>query len=319
MPTKKPAPTAPSDAAPARKTASPTSAAPTAKTPAAGKAASKSASGAAAATKTTGRAKAATAAALPPGPPNEGLGSAMSTIAGPARSELVTSAAATESQVRLARKMSGTEALAAAMPSNENKAAEHGRDNAVAPPQGTAVDSPDDLVSASTVAEDFASDKVGDGMPELGYNPTNESLDRVRVDSNGQALTTNQGVRVADNQNSLKAGLRGPTLMEDFILREKITHFDHERIPERVVHARGSAAHGYFEAYEALDDLTVAAPFAAPGKRTPVFVRFSTVAGERGSTDTARDVRGFAVKFYTDEGNWTWWATTCRCSSSRMR
>ncbi|WAC75921.1 catalase [Roseateles sp. SL47] len=228
----------------------------------------------------------------------------MSTIAGPARSELVTSAAATESQVRLARKMSGTESVAAAIPSNAHKAAEHGRDNALQPPQGTSVDSPDDLVSGSTVTEDFASDKLGEGMPELGYNPTNEALDRVRVDATGQALTTNQGVRVADNQNSLKAGLRGPTLMEDFILREKITHFDHERIPERVVHARGSAAHGYFECYDALEDLTVAAPFTAAGKRTPVFVRFSTVAGERGSTDTARDVRGFAVKFYTDEGNW---------------
>ena len=99
-------------------------------------------------------------------------------------------------------------------------------------------------------------------------------------------------------------GLRGPTLLEDFILREKITHFDHERIPERIVHARGSAAHGYFEAYEALTKYTRAAPFAAAGKQTPVFVRFSTVAGERGSADTARDVRGFAVKFYTDEGNW---------------
>ncbi len=98
--------------------------------------------------------------------------------------------------------------------------------------------------------------------------------------------------------------MRGPTLLEDFILREKITHFDHERIPERIVHARGSAAHGFFECYEALTDLTMAAPFAEAGKRTPVFVRFSTVAGERGSTDLARDVRGFAVKFYTDQGNW---------------
>ena len=117
-------------------------------------------------------------------------------------------------------------------------------------------------------------------------------------------LTTNQGVAIGDNQHSLKAGLRGPTLLEDFILREKITHFDHERIPERIVHARGSAAHGTFEAYQALTDLTRAAPFQTAGKVTPVFVRFSTVAGERGSSDTARDVRGFAVKFYTDEGNW---------------
>jgi catalase len=102
----------------------------------------------------------------------------------------------------------------------------------------------------------------------------------------------------------LKAGLRGPTLLEDFILREKITHFDHERIPERIVHARGSAAHGFFEAYQPLSKLTRATVFAAAGKTTPVFVRFSTVAGERGSADTARDVRGFAVKFYSDEGNW---------------
>jgi catalase len=120
----------------------------------------------------------------------------------------------------------------------------------------------------------------------------------------GATLTTNQGVPIADNQNSLKAGLRGPALLEDFILREKITHFDHERIPERVVHARGSAAHGYFECYEPMTKVTRASLFATAGKRTPVFVRFSTVAGERGSTDTARDVRGFAVKFYTDEGNW---------------
>jgi catalase len=137
-----------------------------------------------------------------------------------------------------------------------------------------------------------------------GLNATIEPLDRVRVDSTGRMLTTNQGVAIADNQNSLKAGVRGPVLLEDFILREKITHFDHERIPERIVHARGSAAHGYFECYEPLADITRAAPFKAAGKRTPVFVRFSTVAGERGSKDTARDVRGFAVKFYTDEGNW---------------
>ncbi len=130
------------------------------------------------------------------------------------------------------------------------------------------------------------------------------SLQRVRVDSGGQVLTTNQGVAISDNQNSLRAGLRGPTLLEDFILREKITHFDHERIPERIVHARGSGAHGYFEAYEPLTEFTRAAPFAENGKRTPVFVRFSTVAGERGSMDTARDVRGFAVKFYTEAGNW---------------
>ena len=112
------------------------------------------------------------------------------------------------------------------------------------------------------------------------------------------------GVAIGDNQNSLKFGVRGPALLEDFILREKLTHFDHERIPERIVHARGSAAHGFFECYEPLTRYTKAAPFKEAGKITPVFVRFSTVAGERGSKDTARDVRGFAVKFYTDEGNW---------------
>jgi len=116
-------------------------------------------------------------------------------------------------------------------------------------------------------------------------------------------ITTNQGLPIADNQNSLKAGLRGPTLLEDFIVREKITHFDHERIPERIVHARGEGAHGYFQAYGSLEKYTKAAFLNDPKARTPVFVRFSTVAGERGSGDLARDVRGFAVKFYTSEGN----------------
>jgi catalase len=117
-------------------------------------------------------------------------------------------------------------------------------------------------------------------------------------------LTTNQGIPVGDNQHSLKAGLRGPTLLEDFILREKITQFDHERIPERIVHARGSAAHGFFECYKSLEEYTRSSLFSEAGKQTRVFVRFSTVLGERGSADTARDARGFAVKFYTDEGNW---------------
>src|SRR4026207_242092 len=122
-------------------------------------------------------------------------------------------------------------------------------------------------------------------------------------EGSGQFLTTNHGVRINDNQNSLKAGERGATLLEDFILREKITHFDHERIPERVVHARGSAAHGYFQVYESMERYTKAGFLQDPAVKTPVFVRFSTVAGSRGSTDLARDVRGFAVKFYTQEGN----------------
>ena len=117
-------------------------------------------------------------------------------------------------------------------------------------------------------------------------------------------LTTNQGIPISDNQNQLKAGERGPVLLEDFVLREKIFHFDHERIPERIVHARGTAAHGYFELYESLADVTKADLFQRAGEKTPVFMRISTVAGGAGSSDTPRDVRGFAVKFYTKEGNW---------------
>ncbi|MCB0061235.1 MAG: catalase [Caldilineaceae bacterium] len=119
-----------------------------------------------------------------------------------------------------------------------------------------------------------------------------------------QPLTTNQGQKVGDDQNSLRAGSRGPTLLEDYILREKLQHFDHERIPERVVHARGAAAHGYFELYESLEQYTVAKVLTDTSTQTPLFVRFSTVAGSRGSADTARDVRGFAVKMYTEDGNW---------------
>ena len=117
-------------------------------------------------------------------------------------------------------------------------------------------------------------------------------------------LTTNHGTPISDNQNSLKAGPRGSTLLEDFILREKIQHFDHERIPERIVHARGSAAHGFFELTDSLSDFTTAKILTEVGKKTELFTRFSTVAGGAGSVDTPRDVRGFAVKFYTTEGNW---------------
>jgi catalase len=205
----------------------------------------------------------------------------------------------------LAEKMAQTQQLAAAMPVNANKPGEFAtRDNPVPiAPEGDHVEAPSDLVGGSTLSERNANAKAG-RRARTGANPTVDPLDRVRVDSTGQVLTTNQGVPIADNQNSLKAGARGPALLKDFILREKLTHFDHERIPERIVHARGSAAHGYFECYEPLTDLTVAAPFEFAGKRTPVFVRFSTVAGERGSKDTARDARGFAVKFYTEQGNW---------------
>ena len=203
-----------------------------------------------------------------------------------------------------ATKMDATNDMAARMPFNETKAAEYG-EAARDTPEGAHVPPPALNVTGSTLSETASSPKAGRGDPRaiVGRNPTVLPLDRVRVDSTGQGLTTNMGAPVADNQNSLKAGLRGPTLMEDFILREKITHFDHERIPERIVHARGSAAHGFFECYEPQAKITRASFLAGKGKRTPVFVRFSTVAGERGSFDLARDVRGFATRFYTDEGN----------------
>ena len=124
------------------------------------------------------------------------------------------------------------------------------------------------------------------------------------VSDDHQILTTNQGLPISDNQNSLKAHSRGPTLLEDFILREKITHFDHERIPERIVHARGTGAHGFFELTSSLSKYTSAKILTETSERTPVFARFSTVAGGAGSSDTPRDVRGFAVKMYTKEGNW---------------
>lgn len=119
----------------------------------------------------------------------------------------------------------------------------------------------------------------------------------------GETLTTNSGLIISDNQNQLKAGVRGPVLLEDHVYREKMTHFDHERIPERVVHARGAAAHGVFELYKNMSDVTKAGFLQDTSTETPVFVRFSTVLGSRGSADTARDIRGFAVRFYTKEGN----------------
>jgi catalase len=230
--------------------------------------------------------------------PRAASSSARSTVGGPARGN-----ARAPSSDAASKKMEGVDAVAARMPSNTNKSAEYGRAS-LEPPRGVTADVPDPRITGSTLTEGATSVKVGGGKPNLGFNPGNTSLDRARADSTNRVLTTNQGVPVADNQNSLKAGLRGPALLEDFILREKITHFDHERIPERIVHARGSAAHGYFECYESMASVTRASVFAEAGKRTPVFARFSTVLGERGSPDTPRDVRGFAVKFYSDEGNW---------------
>ena len=145
------------------------------------------------------------------------------------------------------------------------------------------------------------------GLTGLKPSPSDanrsEQAASVLAQAPGEALTTNQGLRISDNQNSLRAGDRGPTLLEDHILREKIMHFDHERIPERVVHARGAGAHGIFEVYKSMRKFTKAGFLQDPQVTTPVFVRFSTVAGFRGSADTARDVRGFSVRFYTAEGN----------------
>ncbi|MGB3776649.1 MAG: catalase, partial [Leeuwenhoekiella sp.] len=131
-----------------------------------------------------------------------------------------------------------------------------------------------------------------------------DQLQKSMTDHDGQPMTTRQGLKVNDTNNSLKAGPRGATLLEDFLLREKIHNFDHERIPERIVHARGSGAHGYFELYDSIEEYSKAGIFTDTARKTPVFARFSTVAGSKGSTDLARDVRGFAVKFYTREGTW---------------
>ena len=215
--------------------------------------------------------------------------------------ETVRRAAVTE---RLQAKIDATEEGVAGMPANLTKPAEYAlQGGPTLAPEGQHRAPANLDATGSTITESNENDKNG-GMAAPGTNPNIGPLAKHRVDSGDRMLTTNQGVPIADNQNSLRLGTRGPTLIEDFILREKITHFDHERIPERVVHARGSGAHGYFECTDALTDITRAAPFASVGKRTPVFVRFSTVAGERGSADTVRDVRGFATKFYTDEGNW---------------
>ena len=160
----------------------------------------------------------------------------------------------------------------------------------------------------------MAKDKKSGGSSAAPGKPKQSSAAGTQAGNGGELhqvadggqpqLTTNQGIPIPDNQNSLKANSRGPTLLEDFILREKITHFDHERIPERIVHARGTGVHGTFELTKSLAQYTTAKILTEVGEKTPVFTRFSTVAGGAGSVDTPRDVRGFAVKFYTKEGNW---------------
>jgi len=194
------------------------------------------------------------------------------------------------------------QAAAEAMPFNPAKSSEYAPADPVRPPTGPHSHLRTPTTGAGTVSESSESAKTG--AATLKPQALQGALTSKRVNSSDQALTTNQGVPISSNQDSLKAGLRGPSLLEDFILREKITHFDHERIPERVVHARGAAAHGIFELSEDLSDLTSAGVLTDTSRQTPVFVRFSTVAGSRGSTDLARDVRGFAVKFYTAEGVW---------------
>lgn len=133
-------------------------------------------------------------------------------------------------------------------------------------------------------------------------NKKQEQLKNVEKNNDDKAMTTNNGVKVSEDENTLTVGERGPSLLEDFHFREKIMHFDHERIPERIVHARGFGAHGEFQVYKDLSEYTSADFLTHPEKTTPVFVRFSTVQGSKGSPDTVRDVRGFATKFYTDEG-----------------
>ncbi|MES2746666.1 MAG: catalase, partial [Bdellovibrionota bacterium] len=224
------------------------------------------------------------------------MSSSRSTVSGPSGKS------ATAIYDVAAKKMDDTNDLVSDFPHNENKPFEYGQESGK-PKRGKTSSPATSQVTASTMTESNSSAKVGTSA-KPGLNAGNLPLDRVRADSSDRVLTTNHGVPVGDNQHSLKAGLRGPALLEDFILREKITHFDHERIPERIVHARGSAAHGYFECYDSMKKYTRAALFSEKGKRTPVFLRFSTVVGERGSPDTARDVRGFAVKFYTEDGNW---------------
>ncbi|WP_297405432.1 catalase HPII [uncultured Akkermansia sp.] len=144
------------------------------------------------------------------------------------------------------------------------------------------------------------------GSMKMPDNATEKirALDAMRSNGMGQDLTSNLGIKISDDQNTLKAGSRGPSLLEDFHFLEKMAHFDQERIPERVVHARGSGAHGYFQVYKSLSKYTKAAFLQDPGEKTPVFVRFSTVQGFRGSPDTVRDIRGWATKFYTKEGNY---------------
>ncbi len=211
--------------------------------------------------------------------------SSRATVSGPS---MKPGAAKSMADDALALKAAATAELAAAFPYNAAKAAEFDAEQAHNPPAGQhAVAQLSRRTRKHADREQRSPAKVGDGSQALGINPNNGPLDRVRVDSPGQPLTTNQGVLIADNQNSLKAGLRGPSLLEDFILREKITHFDHERIPERVVHARGSGAHGYFEVLRTVDQ--VHARLAVRRRRASA--RRCSCASPRSPASAARPTR----------------------------
>ena len=201
-------------------------------------------------------------------------------------------------------KVAGTEAMAAAMPFNAAKPSEYGEASSE-PAVGQSVDPPHPIVGASTLSESNASEKVGSGNPQMSFNPGNGPLDRVRVDSSRSRADDQPGrAGRATTKIRSRPGCAGRRCSKTSSCARRSRISTTSAFPSASCMRAAPAAHGYFECYEPLTKLTRASIFAEAGKRTPVFVRFSTVAGERGSTDTARDVRGFAVKFYTDEGNW---------------
>lgn len=201
-----------------------------------------------------------------------------------------------------AKQAGASDNFVAAMPHNRIQEFEHGHDNALAPPTGGTVKPGSSKLTASTTTEETGTAKTGSAA-QLGTNATVESLDPVRVDASDQPLRANQGIRIGDNQNTLKAGLRGPSLLEDFVLRNKLAHFDHERVPERIIHARGTAAHGYLEAYNALIEHTRVAPFPEQGKIT---LRYP-------HTPYCRDGGGWPPPFLASRPLWR----TDRCRGDR--
>ena len=242
--------------------------------------------------------------------------SARSTISGPSAPP---AAGALTSDDPAVVKFAAAAELADKMRENRNKAAEYGDPAEEGAPEGVTAKPGSPIATASTLSESNTSDKLGDEIPD-GENLNTHPLSDLRADSSGRMLTTNQGVPVADNQHSLKAGLRGPALLEDFILREKITHFDHERIPERIVHARGSGAHGYFECYEPLKDITQRIPI----RRQRASARRSSCASRRSLANAAQPTRRVTCAASPSsstrtKATGTWSATTFPCSSSRMR